>query len=113
MMIPLAIILLIRLNSKKTITGKTGNNGAKNIKIIVPLEYLGNSWRAFEIPITSCEINFMLPLSINYFILSNATCWATKVYVPIITLSTWENAELQPLKSGRLTGKHINLKKQQ
>ena len=74
MMIPLAIILLIRLNSKKTITGKTGNNGAKNIKIIVPLEYLGNSWRAFEMPITNCEINFMLPLSINCFISSNATC---------------------------------------
>ena len=36
--------------SKVKITGKTPNNGnTKDVEIIVPLKYLSNFWRTFEI----------------------------------------------------------------
>ena len=32
-------------NLKRKITGKTGDNGTKNVEIMVPLKYLSNFWR--------------------------------------------------------------------
>ena len=34
---------------KEKLTGKTGSNGTKNVEIIVPLKYLSNFWRTYEI----------------------------------------------------------------
>ena len=36
----LIIVLLIRLNLKKTLTGKTGNHDKKDAETMVPLKYL-------------------------------------------------------------------------
>ena len=46
-------------------TGQTGNNGTKNVKIMVPLKYLSNFWRTLEMLLINCEINLMLTWSAN------------------------------------------------
>ena len=37
---------LIKFEEK--ITGQTGNDGTKNVEIVVPLKYLSNFWRTFK-----------------------------------------------------------------
>ena len=47
--------------SKVKITGKIPNNGnTKDVEIIVPLKYLSNFWRTFEMPLINCEVNLIL-----------------------------------------------------
>ena len=48
---------------KEKKTGKRGNNGTKNVEIMVPLQYLSNFWRTPEIPLINCEIN----LDLNWY----------------------------------------------
>ena len=82
-------------NFKVKMTGQTGDNGTKNIEIMVPIKYLSNFWRTFEIPLINCEFNLILTWSANCVIVStnvanqNATfpITDTKSYVPVITLS--------------------------
>ena len=45
---------------KEEITGKTGNNGTRNVEIMVALKYLSNFWRTLEMPLINCEINLDL-----------------------------------------------------
>ena len=45
---------------KEKITGQTGNDGTKNVEIMVPLKYLGDFWRTPEMPLINCEINLDL-----------------------------------------------------
>ena len=93
--------------SKVKITGKTPNNGnTKDVEINVPLEYLSNSWRTLEMPLINCEVNLILTWSKNC-VITNSTgegkfaITETKLYVPVVTLSTKDNAKLlQQLKSG-------------
>ena len=33
------------------------NSGKKSIELAIPLKYLGNSWRALNIPLISCEVS--------------------------------------------------------
>ena len=73
---------------------------------MVTLKYLSNFWRTLEMPLINCEINIILTWS-DKCVLSNdlkATAFAithTKIYVPVITLSTQDNVKLlQQLKSG-------------
>ena len=35
---------------KTKIAGRIGNDGTKNVKIMVPLKYLCNIWRTLEMP---------------------------------------------------------------
>ena len=35
-------------NFKAKMTGQTGNNGTKNLEIMVPLKYLSNFWRTIN-----------------------------------------------------------------
>ena len=44
-------------NFKVKITGRTGNNGTKDVEIMVPLKYLSNFWRTLEMPLINCEVN--------------------------------------------------------
>ena len=97
------------INFKAKITGQTGNDGTKDVEIIVPLKYLRNFWRTLEMPLINCEVNLILTCSSSSFLLStaiqnqNATfaITDTKLYVPVVTLSTQENTKfLQQLKSG-------------
>ena len=94
---------------KTKITGQTGNDGTKDVEIIVPLKYLSNFWRTLEMPLINCEVNLILTWSstcvIASVILANqAAAFAitdTKLYVPLVTLSTQKNTKfLQQLKSG-------------
>ena len=96
-------------NFKAKITGQTGDDGTKNVEIMVPLKYLSNFWRTLEMPLINCEVNLILTWSSSCVLIStviqnqNATFATTdaKLYVPVLTLSTQENTKLlQQLKSG-------------
>ena len=96
-------------NFKAKITGQTGNNGTKDVEIIVPLKYLSNFWRTLEMPLINCEVNLILRWPSTCVLVAtnipnqNATfaITDTKLYVPVVTLSTQENTKfLQQLKSG-------------
>ena len=39
------------------LAGQTGNDGTKDIQIMVPLKYLSNFWRTLEVPLINCDIN--------------------------------------------------------
>ena len=47
-------------NFKAKITGRTGDDGTKNVEIMVPLKYLQNFWRTLEMPLINCEVNLIL-----------------------------------------------------
>ena len=51
---------IIQFKFKQKIKGQTGNDGTKDIKIMVPLKYLSNFWRTLKISLINCEIIFML-----------------------------------------------------
>ena len=94
---------------KAKITGQTGNNGTKDVEIMVSLKYLSNFWRTLEMPLINCEVNLILTWSSTCVVIAtgvqnqNATFEIadTKLYVPVVTLSTQENTKfLQQLKSG-------------
>ena len=93
--------------NKIKITGKTPNNGnTKDVEIIVPLKYLSNFWRTLEMPLINCEVNLILTWSKDCVITNSEgegkfKITETKLYVPVVTLSTQDNAKLlQQLKSG-------------
>ena len=86
-----------------------GNIGTKDVKIMVPLKYLTNFWRTLEMPLINCDINLILTWSANFFIIETPIAnqiptfriTDTKLYVPVATLSTQDDAKLlQQLKSG-------------
>ena len=93
--------------SKIKIAGKTPNNAnEKDVEIMVPLKYLSNFWRNLEMPLINCEINLILTWSSNCVITNSTGAGTfaitdTRLYVPVVTLSTQEYARLlQQLKSG-------------
>ena len=49
----------------ENITGQTGDDGTKNVELMVSLIYLSNTWRTIEMPLINCEINLDLKLSKN------------------------------------------------
>ena len=56
----LKTILLIHLNFKVKTNGQAGDDGTKNVEIMVPLKYLNNFWRTLEMPLITCEITLIL-----------------------------------------------------
>ena len=119
---------------KNKITGNTYNvnavaegydvnkNGTRKVELAIPLKYLGNFWRALNIPLISCEVFLELKWNKNCVITSleqrqvdagppvvrdNAPTGATlsitdcKLYVPVVTLSKDDEIKLLTnLKSG-------------
>ena len=73
---------------------------------MVPLKYLSNFWRTLEMPLINCEVNLIFTWSSTCVITDSngAGTFAitdTKLYVPVVTLSTQENTKFfQQLKSG-------------
>ena len=73
---------------------------------MVPLKYLSNFWRTLEMPLINYEVNLILTWSSTCVITNSngAGVFAitdTKLYVPVVTLSTQENTKFfQQLKSG-------------
>ena len=93
--------------SKIKITGKTPDDGnEKDIEVMVPLKHLSNFWRTFEMPFINCEVSLILTWSSTCVITNSIDegkfkITATKLYVPVVTLSTQDNVKLlQQLKSG-------------
>ena len=87
---------------QKTLTDKN----TKYVEIVVPLNYLSKFWRTLEMLLINCEVNLILTWSPTC-VISSATgetkfkITETKLYVPVVTLSTQDNAKLlQQLKSG-------------
>ena len=83
---------------KQKITSVTGNNGTKNVEIMVPLKNLSNFWRTLEMPLINCEINLILTCFDKCVLFNDTktTTFAitdTKPYVLVITLSTQDNAK--------------------
>ena len=81
----------------------------KNTKVVVPLKYLSNFSRPLEMPLINCKINLELNWN-NNCVMYGADTYAggdnannrettfqitsTKLYVPIVTLSTKDNVNL-------------------
>ena len=97
-------------NFKVKFTGQTENNGTKDVEIMVPLKYLSNFWRTLEMPLINCEVNLILTWSSTCVLIATGVpnqadtkliLTDTKLYVPVVTLSTQENTKFfQQLKSG-------------
>ena len=93
--------------SKVKITGKTPVAGnTKDVDVIVPLKYLSNFWKTLEMLLINCEVNLLLTWSKDC-VITNSTgegkfaMTETKLYVPVVILSTQDNAKLlQQLKFG-------------
>ena len=112
---------------KNKITGNTYNvdadddgydvnkNGKQEIELATPLKYLGNFWRALNIPLISCEVSLELKWNKNCVITSleerqvdagppvvrdNSPTGATlaindcKLYIPVVTLSKDDEIKL-------------------
>ena len=94
-------------------------NGTQEVELAIPLKYLGNFWRALNIPLISCEVSLELKWDKNCVITSleqrdigggnrdNSPTGATltindcKLYVPAVTLSKDDEIKLlTTLKSG-------------
>ena len=73
---------------------------------MVPLKYLSNFWRTLKMPLINCKVKIILTWSSTCVITDSngAGTFAitdTKLYVPVVTLSTQENTKfLRQLKSG-------------
>ena len=85
---------------KVKITGKTPvADNEKDVEIMVPLKYLSNFWRTLEMPLINSEVNLILTWS-STCVITNSTgagtfeITDTKLYFPVVTLSTKENAKL-------------------
>ena len=95
------------------------NEGTQEIDLAIPLKYLGNFWRALNIPLISCEVSLELKWDKNCVKTSkeqrdigggnreNAPTGATleikkcELYVPVVTLSKDDEIKLLTnLKSG-------------
>ena len=97
-------------------------NGTRKVELVIPLKYLGNFWRALNIPLISCEVLLELKWNKNCVISSlerrqvdagppvvrdNAPTGETlsitdcKLYVPVVTLSKNDEIKLLTnIKSG-------------
>ena len=94
---------------KQQIRGQTGNGGTKDVETMVPLKYLSNFWRTLEMPLINCEISLQLKWSKSCILEAGTAANQnprfqindTKLYVPVVTLSTQENIKLlEKLESG-------------
>ena len=85
------------------ITPTAGN--AKGFEITVLLKYLSNFWRTLGIQLINYEVNLTLTWSVNCAITNSTgaatfTITDTKLYFPLVTLSTQNNIKLlQQFKS--------------
>ena len=84
-----------------------GNN-VNNVKLVVPLKYLSNFFRSLEMPLINYKINLKLKWTQNCVLSSAAaaaqnnvtfTITDTKLYVPIVTLSSKDTSHLSNLLS--------------
>ena len=113
-------------NTYKVAAGAAGydanKNGTQTIELAIPLKYLGNFWRALNMPLISCEVSLELKWNKNCIITSlerraldennppnrdGAPTGATlaindcKLYIPVVTFSKDDEIKLLTnVKSG-------------
>ena len=99
----------ISFKFKEEIAGKTGNDGIKDVEIMVPLKHLSHFRTTLEMPLINCEINLQLQWSAKCFSVPGTVAnqvptfniTDTNLYVLVVTLSTQNNVELlKQLESG-------------
>ena len=92
-------------NFKTKITGQTNDDGRiVDVETMVPLKFLSNFWRTLEMPLINCEYELILSRFANFLIIyTNVanqvpifTVTETNLYVPVVILSTQDNAKLLP-----------------
>ena len=76
------------------------------VKIAVPLKYLSNFWRSLEMLLINCKVELSFSWDPNCVLsslvrASTFTITDAKLYVPIVTSSTEDNAKLSKLLSER------------
>ena len=76
-------------------------NEVNNVKIVVPLKYLSNFFRSLQMPLINCKIHLELSWTKNCVLSRygdggdvSFEITGTKLYVPIVTLSTKTNVNL-------------------
>ena len=107
---------------KTKITGSldVGEDEKEDVEIAIPLKYLGNFWRSLDIPLINCEITLVLSWYKECVLVGRAfrgpraaaanrinsptsakfEITDSKLYVPVVTLSTEnDNKLLEQLKS--------------
>ena len=115
-------------DNKRSITGKLEDTNLEkeDIEIVVPSKYLSNFWRTLDIPFVNCEVSLILTWTENCVFtrkayrrtvaaqgdnpavarINNPTGATfkikdTKLYIPVVTLSTQDdNKLLEQLKTG-------------
>ena len=78
------------------------DDGTKDVEMMIPLKYLSNFWTTLEMHLIDFEINLILTWSPNFVIVSTDvtnqgatfSITDTKLYVPVVTLSTQDNVKL-------------------
>ena len=92
---------------KARITGRTSAAGdTKDVEIVVSLRYLINFWNTLEMSLIKCKVSIQITLSACFVIIDSAdvgkfAITETKVYVPLVTISTPDNTKLlEKFKSG-------------
>ena len=93
--------------SKINTTGNTlADDSEKDVQIIVQFTYLSNIWRTLEMLMINYEVNLILTRP-STCVITNSTgagtfaITNTKLYIPVVTLSSQDNPKLlQQLKSG-------------
>ena len=85
----------------KESTAVNNNRVFKDVKLAVPLKYLSNFWRSLEMPLINCKIHLELNWSKDCVMSTIADTTFkityTKLYVPILTLSSKDNVKLVKL----------------
>ena len=95
--------LLIQIQDKSN-RKNTGNT--KDVQIAMPFKYLSNFWKALDIPLINFEVNITLTCSEKCVITNSIDARTfeitdTKLYVPVVNLSTQYNTKLlEQLKPG-------------
>ena len=87
----------------------------KNVKILIPLKYLTNFSRILEIQLINLILTWSEKCVISNAAANQATTFSvidTKLYVPVVTLSTENNEKLLQQSNAQLTGININRKYQ-
>ena len=91
------------LGYKSKLISGTDDNNVNNVKLVVPLKYISNFFRSLEMLLVNCKIDLELTWhkdcmisgvdaaagQVVSFMITN-----TKLYVPIVTLSTKDNTSL-------------------
>ena len=82
------------------------NIARRNVKVVVPLEYLSNFFRSLEMPLINCKIKLNLTWKKECVLSTDADNAAnpennavfiindTKLYVPVVTLSNEDNKDV-------------------